>query len=79
MSWELGISAEVVAQTAPRVCGAPSLLHRQGGEEEEEEGIFKAKTIDTDISNFQANLFWRRKYYMKAHAKGRDLYFRIPE
>ena len=49
MSWELGISAEVVAQTAPRVCGpcaAPSLLHRQGGEEEEEEGIFKAKTMN---------------------------------
>jgi hypothetical protein len=33
MSWVIGTFAEVVAQTAPRVCGpcaAPSLLHRIG-------------------------------------------------
>ena len=30
-------------------------------------------------SDYLGIWLWRRKYYMRAHAKGRDLYFRIPE
>jgi len=82
MSWELGISAEVVAQTAPRVCGpcaAPSLLHRQGGEEEEEEGIFKAKTMNEVGAGRDLFAQRRHRLYMEeGESQENTTYWHLP-